>query len=53
MPLPFPASLATVLAFLTVVAVGSCDFCDAGSRAHSPAAGATIQLGVGGAPAAN
>jgi hypothetical protein len=46
MTLPLPG-LATVLAFLTVVAVGSCDFCDAGTRALSPASGAAPQLAAG------
>ncbi len=46
MTLPLPG-LATVLALLTVVAIGSCDFCDAGSRALPPSSGAAPPLAAG------
>ena len=53
MILPSTVSLTTAVALLILVGVGSCDFCDAGSRARSPAPGAATQLVVGGAPSAS
>jgi hypothetical protein len=53
MTLPIPFSLATALAFLTIVSVGSCDFCDSGSSTRSSAPGVAVQLADGAASSAS